>query len=42
MGEPAIRTEGLTKRYGSVDVLKDLDIEVPVGEVLGDLGPDIL
>jgi ABC-2 type transport system ATP-binding protein len=36
----AIRTEGLTKRYGNVDVLSNLNLEVPVGEVLGYLGPN--
>lgn len=39
MGAPAIRTEGLSKRYGSVDVLRDLDLEVAEGEVVGYLGP---
>lgn len=40
MGEPAIRTEGLTKRYGSVAALDDLTMEVERGEVLGYLGPN--
>jgi ABC-2 type transport system ATP-binding protein len=40
MTTAAIRTEGLTKRYGQVDVLNDLNLEVPVGEVLGYLGPN--
>ena len=40
MGVPAIRTEGLTKRYGAVEVLKDLDLEVAEGEVVGYLGPN--
>jgi hypothetical protein len=31
---PAIRIEGLTKRYGKVDALKDLEVEVPRDEVL--------
>lgn len=26
--EPAIRAEGLSKRYGEVDALKDLDLEL--------------
>jgi hypothetical protein len=30
---PAIRIEGLTKHYGKVDALKDLDLEVARGEV---------
>jgi ABC-2 type transport system ATP-binding protein len=37
---PAIRAKGLTKRYGKVDALKDLDLDVPQGEVLGYLGPN--
>jgi hypothetical protein len=28
MGTPAIRTEGLSKRYGSVDALVGLDLEM--------------
>ena len=40
MQPAAIRTEGLTKRYGAVEVLKDLDLEVAEGEVVGYLGPN--
>ncbi len=40
MSEVAIRTEGLSKRYGSVYALADLDLEVAKGEVLGYLGPN--
>ncbi len=36
----AIRTEGLTKRYGHVAALEHLDLEVAPGEVLGFLGPN--
>jgi ABC-2 type transport system ATP-binding protein len=36
----AVRTEGLTKRFGSTDALVDLDLEVAPGEVLGYLGPN--
>jgi ABC-2 type transport system ATP-binding protein len=36
----AIRTEGLSKRYGSVDALSNLDLEVARGEVVGYLGPN--
>jgi ABC-2 type transport system ATP-binding protein len=36
----AIRAVGLSKRYGGVDALKDLDLEVAPGEVLGYLGPN--
>lgn len=40
MGKPAIRTEGLSKRYGNVDALRDLDLEISQGEVVGYLGPN--
>ena len=36
----AIRTEGLSKTFGSTRALVDLDLEVPAGEVLGYLGPN--
>ena len=37
---PAIRTESLTKHYGEVKALIDLDLEVRMGEVFGFLGPN--
>jgi ABC-2 type transport system ATP-binding protein len=37
---PAIRTVGLSKRYGSVVGLAGLDLEVERGEVFGYLGPN--
>lgn len=40
MSDLAIRTEALSKRYGSVDAVSDLDLEVSKGEVLGYLGPN--
>lgn len=40
VGTPAIRTEGLSKRYGTVDALRGLDLEVLKGEVVGYLGPN--
>ena len=40
MGTPAIRTEGLTKRYGDADALTDLDLDIAEGEVVGYLGPN--
>ncbi len=40
MSGPALRTVGLTKRYGRVTALDRLDLEVPVGEVIGLLGPN--
>jgi ABC-2 type transport system ATP-binding protein len=36
----AIRTSGLTKRYGATTALDDLDLEVQEGEVYGYLGPN--
>lgn len=38
--EPIIKTEGLTKRYGSFTALNQLDITVNKGEILGYLGPN--
>jgi ABC-2 type transport system ATP-binding protein len=40
MTVPAIRTSGLGKRYGGVDVLRDLDLDIVPGEVFGYLGPN--
>lgn len=38
--EMAIRTRGLSKRFGDLEALAPLDLEVGVGEVLGYLGPN--
>lgn len=35
MSTPAVRTEGLSRRYGSVDALTGLDLEIAPGEVVG-------
>ncbi len=40
MTSAAIHTVGLTKRYGNVEVLSDLSLDVSAGEVLGYLGPN--
>jgi ABC-2 type transport system ATP-binding protein len=40
MGDMAVRTEGLTKRFGDVLALDNLDFEVVPGEVVGYLGPN--
>src|SRR4051794_37150985 len=40
MSAAAIRTEGLTKRFGDVVALDHLDLEVDPGEVVGFLGPN--
>jgi ABC-2 type transport system ATP-binding protein len=39
-GAPAIRTDGLAKRYGDVTALDDLSLTVPRGELYGFLGPN--
>ena len=40
MGADAIRTQGLTKRYGGVTALEALDLAVAPGEVYAFLGPN--
>jgi ABC-2 type transport system ATP-binding protein len=40
MPEVALRTDHLSKHYGHVIALKDLDLEIPVGQVVGYLGPN--
>lgn len=37
---PVIHTEGLTKHYGKVRALVDLNLDIPAGEVFGFLGPN--
>src|SRR5215218_2759839 len=37
---PVIRTVGLTKRYGSLNAVDGLDLEVPAGSVFGLIGPN--
>jgi ABC-type multidrug transport system ATPase subunit len=39
-GEPVIRVTGLTKRYGEVQALAGVDLEVRYGEVFALLGPN--
>jgi len=38
--QPAIVADGLSKRFGSVPALTDVDLQVPAGGVLGLLGPN--
>ena len=40
MTELAVRTRGLTKRFGSQTVVDGIDLEVPAGSVYGFLGPN--
>ncbi len=37
---PAIRTVGLTKRFGSILAVDRLDLEIPSGSIFGMLGPN--
>jgi ABC-2 type transport system ATP-binding protein len=37
---PVIRTQGLSKHYGSIRALNDLDLDVQPGEIFGFLGPN--
>jgi ABC-2 type transport system ATP-binding protein len=39
-GAPAVSVEGIWKRFGSTDVVRDLSFEVRPGELLGFLGPN--
>lgn len=39
-GSSAIRTEGLTKRFGDQAVVDGIDLDVRVGEIFGLLGPN--
>jgi ABC-2 type transport system ATP-binding protein len=39
-GSPAVRVEGLVKRFGSTTALDGVDLEVPEGIVFGLLGPN--
>jgi ABC-2 type transport system ATP-binding protein len=37
---PDIRVAGLTRRYGEVEAVRGIDLEVPPGEIFGLIGPD--
>jgi lipooligosaccharide transport system ATP-binding protein len=38
--QPAIRLRGVVKRYGAIEAVKGLDLEVPTGTCVGLLGPN--
>ena len=40
MTEPAVQTRGLTRRFGDLVAVRDLDLEIAPGEVFGLLGPN--
>ncbi len=37
---PAIRVQGLWKRYGKVEAVRGIELEVKAGEIFGMIGPD--
>ncbi|MGH6953258.1 MAG: ATP-binding cassette domain-containing protein, partial [Alphaproteobacteria bacterium] len=37
---PAIQVRGLTKRYGAVEAVRGIDLDVRTGEIFGLIGPD--
>ncbi|HKJ59850.1 MAG TPA: ATP-binding cassette domain-containing protein, partial [Halobacteriales archaeon] len=39
-GAPVVETEGLTKYYGDVRGVEDLDLRIESGEIFGFLGPN--
>ena len=40
MDEPAVSVRNLTKRYGEVEAVRGIDLEVARGETFGFLGPN--
>lgn len=40
MSEPAVRINGLLKRYGSFTAVKQISLNIQKGEVFGLLGPN--
>jgi ABC-2 type transport system ATP-binding protein len=40
MTELAIRAKHLTKYFGNVTAVENVDLEIPVGEIYGFLGPN--
>ncbi|MDP9115986.1 MAG: ATP-binding cassette domain-containing protein [Actinomycetota bacterium] len=40
MQHPAVTTHGLVKRFGEVEAVRELDLEIAGGEVFGFLGPN--
>lgn len=40
MVEPVLRIEGLVKRYGAIEAVRGIDLEIRQGEVYGFLGPN--
>ena len=38
---PALRADGLSKRFGATEAVADLSLDVAPGEVFGFLGPNV-
>src|SRR6266705_455728 len=38
--EPVIQAEGLVKKYGQLEAVRGIDLEVKAGEIFGFLGPN--
>jgi len=39
-GEPVVHIQGVTHRYGSVAALRNVNLEIPTGKMVGLIGPD--
>ena len=37
---PIVKVENLNKTFGSVQALRDVDLEIPEGRIIGLLGPN--
>jgi len=37
---PAIAVHALTKRYGTIEAVRGIDLEIKSGEIFGLIGPD--
>lgn len=40
MTEPALRLEGLTRRFGGVTAVDNVSVSIPKGEIVGLVGPN--
>ena len=40
MSTPAVAVRGLVKRYGAIEAVRGIDLEVARGETFGFLGPN--
>lgn len=40
MGSTSVHIQGISKRYGKVEALKDVSLDIGEGEIFGIIGPD--